>query len=274
MCKEYKCVQSFVHFLAVIIFITYTIPILSPGVGVSLTQNALFSIDIPTYTTSDGEVMQVVSLIGLHQIDTGVHIPSRQWADLEDIHCTDDWIPCRELHSLHVFLYGAVGLSLLSIIFSCCHQYKCFGLTSFVLIICVTGTVLVSTKMTADVAHKIHNESDALSFVCETSGLDSGVMCVIDFAKMVYHQTDSNRRVPQPSGMKFELDESGVSIYVSEILIALCASSAFVVISGAVLFIWFFLRALCCCCCSCCFKDNEHGEYQNFNEGEGSINRV
>jgi len=269
MCKEQSFVQSFAHLLAVTVFITYVVPIASPTVGVDLAQNALFSIDIPKFTYLAHKDIHVVSMIGVHQIDTGLVVDTHQWADLQDIHCTEDWISCTDLHLLHLFLYSALLLSLTSIVFSCCKFYKLFAFSSFLLIVCVVGTVLASTKITSDVAHKIHDENDALTFVCETSGFDSSSACIFNYAKMVFDET-SDQKMPVPSGWQFKLSESGVSIYASGLLIGLCASSAFVCISSIALFIWFFFRALCCCCC--CMK-KRHGEYDQFLN-EGSINRL
>jgi len=271
MCKN-TCVQSFVHFLAVIVFITYLVPILTPSVGVSLAQNALFSIEIPSLSAGSYADIEVISLIGIYQIDTGVDTTAKQWADLEDLHCTDSWISCTDLHFLRLFLFSATGLSLLSIILSCCHCFKMFGFSSFLLIICVGGTIAASTKITSDVAHKIHNENDALSFVCETSGLGSGLACLTDYWMDIFARSEG-RAVHVPSGgWKFTLSESGVSIYISSLLVGVCASSAFVLISAAFLFVWFFFQALCCCCC--CRKENEYEEYLNHVEGHSSINRV
>lgn len=270
MCKEHKCVQSFIHFLAVTIFFTYAVTILSPSVGFSLSQNNLFSIDIPSFSEGQFNDIRVISMIGLYQIDNGLIVEeSNQWTDLQDIHCTDDWIPCTHLHVLRIALYAAVGLSVMCVLFSCCQCHKLFGFTSFLLIICVTGTVLVSTKITSGVADNIHSEEDALTFVCETSGLDY-------LTKMVFDE-DVNHKVAQPSGWKYTLGESGVSIYVSGLLISLCVSSAFVVVSGVVLFVWFFFRALCCCCCPCCSKKSEAPSEVRFipyEELEPSVNRV
>lgn len=263
MCKN-GCVQSYIHFLAVLIMITFCLPLLPPKLGVKLEQNALFSLDIPDYNLKAIGDVKVQSEVGIYQVNTGLILGAQQTTSLQDLTCTDDWIACTDLQILRFCLYFSLGFSVLCVITSCCQCYKFFGVNAVFLIIAVAGAMVTATKITSGVAQEIHSEVDALSFVCETSGFESGVSCIANFAKEMIHK-ETSHSIPTISGLEFDLS-NGIKIYVSYALLGLCASSAILIISAAVLFVMYFLTGIICC--GCCRRRRE--DYVEF----GSVNNV
>lgn len=259
MCKN-GCVQSYVHFLAVLIMISFCLPLLPPKLGVKLEQNALFSLDIPVWNFKEIGDVKVQSEVGIYQMNTGLIYGAHQTTSLHDLTCTDDWIACTDLQILRFCLYFSLGFSVLCVITSCCQCYKLFGVNAVLLIIAVAGAMVTATKITSEVAQDIHGQIDAYSFICETSGFESGFGCI---ATMLHKETSQS--IPTITGLEFDLS-SGIKIYVSYALLGLCASSAILIISAAVLFVMYFLTGIICC--GCCRRRRE--DYVEF----GSVNNV